>query len=80
VAAAETLVDTDASSTVTLAYDAARFAALALLAQQGLRATTKGGHLAVDDAVRAQTRSPAAERSSTPRRNCCRTSGCSDPA
>lgn len=54
VAAAATLIDTDASSAITLAYDAARFAALAVLAQQGLRATTKGGHLAVDEAVRAQ--------------------------
>jgi hypothetical protein len=52
--AAATLVDTDASSAITLAYDAARFAALAVLAQQGLRATTKGGHLAVDEALRAQ--------------------------
>jgi hypothetical protein len=54
LAAAATLVNTDASSAITLAYDAARFAALAILAQQGLRATTKGGHLAVDEAVRAQ--------------------------
>jgi hypothetical protein len=54
VTAAATLVDADASSAITLAYDAARFAALAVLAQQGLRATTKGGHLAVDGAVRAQ--------------------------
>ena len=49
-----TLVNTEPSSAITLAYDAARFAALAVLAQQGLRATTKGGHLAVDEAVRAQ--------------------------
>jgi hypothetical protein len=37
-----------------LAYDAARFACIALLAQQGLRATTSGGHYAVQQAVRAQ--------------------------
>jgi hypothetical protein len=48
------LVGSDPSSAITLAYDAARFAAMAVLAQQGLRATTKGGHIAVDDAVRAQ--------------------------
>lgn len=48
------LIDTDAGSAITLAYDAARFAAMAVLAQQGLRATTKGGHLAVDEAMRAQ--------------------------
>lgn len=34
-----------------MAYDAARFACLSLLAQQGLRPTTKGGHYAVQDAV-----------------------------
>jgi hypothetical protein len=54
VATAASLVDADPSSAITLAYDAARFAAMAVLAQQGLRATTKGGHLAVDEAVRAQ--------------------------
>lgn len=35
--------DTDPDSAFTLAYDAARFACTALLAQQGLRATTRGG-------------------------------------
>ncbi|GAA3235602.1 hypothetical protein ACFO1B_24870 [Dactylosporangium siamense] len=44
----------DADSSYTLAYDAARFACTALLAQQGLRPTTKGGHYAVEQAVRAQ--------------------------
>jgi hypothetical protein len=48
------LTTVDPSSAITLAYDAARFAAMAVLAQQGLRATTKGGHLAVDEAMRAQ--------------------------
>jgi hypothetical protein len=37
-----------------LSYDAARFACVALLAQQGLRVTTNGGHYAVERAVRAQ--------------------------
>jgi len=46
--------DTDPDSAFTLAYDAARFACTALLAQQGLRATTKGGHYAVEVAVRGQ--------------------------
>src|SRR5215469_6229957 len=46
--------DTDPDSAFTLAYDAARFACTALLAQQGLRATTRGGHYAVEVAVRAQ--------------------------
>jgi hypothetical protein len=46
--------DTDPDSAFTLAYDAARFACTALLAQQGLRATTQGGHYAVEVAVRRQ--------------------------
>lgn len=37
-----------------MAYDAARQAATALLAHQGLRPSTKGGHYAVEMAVRAQ--------------------------
>jgi len=44
----------DPDSSYTLAYDAARFACTALLAQQGLRPTTKGGHYAVERAMRAQ--------------------------
>jgi len=48
------LQDADADSSYTLAYDAARFACTALLAQQGLRPTSKGGHYAVEQAMRAQ--------------------------
>jgi hypothetical protein len=47
-------VGTDPDSAFTLAYDAARFACTALLAQQGLRVTTRGGHYAVEVAVRSQ--------------------------
>jgi HEPN domain-containing protein len=46
--------ETDPDSAFTLAYDAARFACTALLAQQGLRATTRGGHYAVEVAGRSQ--------------------------
>jgi hypothetical protein len=53
-ATAAGLVAADAYSGYILAYDAARFACIALLAQQGLRATTSGGHYAVERAVRAQ--------------------------
>ena len=53
-ATAEGLVQADAYSAYVLAYDAARFACVALLAQQGMRATTNGGHYAVERAVRAQ--------------------------
>ena len=37
-----------------LAYDAARKSAAALLAHQGLRPTTRGGHIAAVEAMRAQ--------------------------
>jgi hypothetical protein len=53
-ATAAGLTGADAYSAYVLAYDATRFACVALLAQQGLRATTSGGHYAVERAVRAQ--------------------------
>ena len=54
VTTAAGLIHTDAYSAYVLAYDAARFACNALLAQQGMRATTGGGHYAVERTVRAQ--------------------------
>lgn len=51
---ARTAAERDPDSAFVLAYDAARSAATALLAQQGLRPTTKGGHYVVERAVRAQ--------------------------
>jgi hypothetical protein len=54
IAAAATIAETDPASGCTLAYDGARFACMALLAHQGLRPTTRGGHLAVEETVRAQ--------------------------
>lgn len=51
---ARTAVQTDPDSAFVLAYDAARQALTALLAHQGLRPTTKGGHYAVEQTVRAQ--------------------------
>jgi hypothetical protein len=44
----------DPYSSYVLAYDATRVACTALLAQQGLRPTTRGGHYAVEQAVRSQ--------------------------
>jgi hypothetical protein len=52
--AAASLTGDEPASACTLAYDAARFACVALLAHQGLRPTTRGGHVAVEEAVRAQ--------------------------
>lgn len=51
---ARTAIERDPDSAFVLAYDAARQALTALLAQQGLRPTTKGGHYAVEQAARAQ--------------------------
>ena len=58
-ATAATLVQTDAYSAYILAYDAARFACTALLAQQGLRPTTSEAQQAVTDTTSLIT---AAER------------------
>lgn len=44
----------DLSGAYQLAYDAFRKSAASLLAVQGLRATSRGGHIAVQDAVTAQ--------------------------
>lgn len=44
----------DPAGALQLAYDAARKASLALLVVQGLRGTSRGGHVAVLNAVRAQ--------------------------
>jgi hypothetical protein len=54
LASAHALSRDDPDSSFTLAYDAARFACTALLAQQGLRPTSQGGHYAVEQAMRAQ--------------------------
>ena len=48
------IADEDPDSAYVLAYDAARYAGTAILAQQGLRPTTAGGHYAVEVALRAQ--------------------------
>jgi HEPN domain-containing protein len=51
---ARSAIERDPDSAFVLAYDAARQALTGLLAHQGLRPTTKGGHYAVDQAARAQ--------------------------
>ena len=51
---ARSAADRDPDSAFVLAYDAVRQAATALLAHQGLRPTTKGGHYAVEQAIKAQ--------------------------
>jgi hypothetical protein len=54
IAAARVIEQESPDSAFVLAYDAARQACTALLAQQGLRPTTSGGHYAVEESVRAQ--------------------------
>lgn len=58
VDSAKRLVSTDPEGAYTLAYDAARRALAAVLQNQGLRATSRGGHTAVYEAVRAQLDPP----------------------
>lgn len=55
------LCEVDPESAYVLAYDGARFACAALLAHQGLRATSTGGHYAIDVAVREQFGGPFEE-------------------
>lgn len=47
-------LESDPDSAFVLAYDATRQALTALLAQQGLRPTSVGGHFAVEQSARAQ--------------------------
>jgi len=54
VASAERIVDDDPNGAYQLAYDALRKVGAALLAAQGLRATSTGGHVALQDAIRDQ--------------------------
>lgn len=51
---AQGIIEDDPESAYILVYDAVRHACTGLLAQQGLRPTTAGGHYAVEEAVRAQ--------------------------
>jgi hypothetical protein len=50
--------ESDTEGAEALVYDAARKALAAVLAAQGLRATSRGGHLALYEAVRAQVDPP----------------------
>lgn len=54
VASAERLCDDDPELAYAAVHDAVRKAMAAMLQAQGLRPTTKGGHLAVQHAIRAQ--------------------------
>jgi hypothetical protein len=58
VASALQVCDADPPGGYALAYDGARKALTAILENEGLRPTTRGGHLAVAEAVRAQLDPP----------------------
>jgi hypothetical protein len=56
--AAQAVVTIDSVGAYQLLYDGARKALAAILENQGLRATSRGGHIAVLDAVTAQLDPP----------------------
>lgn len=58
VTSARRIVDDDPAGAFQLLYDAARKALAAILENQGLRATSRGGHIAVLEAVTAQLDPP----------------------
>ena len=58
LASAKLLIDVDPVGAYSLAYDAARKALAAVLMNQGLRATSRGGHVAVYETVKAQLDPP----------------------
>ncbi|MFI6324555.1 hypothetical protein ACIBG8_44005 [Nonomuraea sp. NPDC050556] len=58
LALARTGASTDPTGAYQLLYDASRKALASILENQGLRATSRGGHLAVLDAVTAQLDPP----------------------
>lgn len=58
LAAARAIVSIDAVGAYQLLYDAARKALGAVLENQGLRSTSRGGHIAVREAVSAQLDPP----------------------
>lgn len=58
VGSAQAIAGSDAAGAYQLLYDAARKALAAVLENQGLRSTSRGGHIAVLDAVSAQLDPP----------------------
>jgi HEPN domain len=57
-ASAERIAEADPAGAFQLLYDAARKALVAILENQGLRPTSRGGHIAVLEAVSAQLDPP----------------------
>lgn len=61
LSSAQKICADDPAGGYAMTYDAARKALTAVLENQGLRPTTRGGHLAVYQAVRAQLSPPLGE-------------------
>jgi hypothetical protein len=55
---AHTVANADPTGAYSLLYDAARKSLAAVLQAQGLRATSKGGHFAIQEAINAQFTQP----------------------
>lgn len=62
LSAAKYTLEIDPTGSFQLAYDGARKSLSAVLENQGLRATTKGGHRAIEDALRSQLVPPMAKQ------------------
>jgi hypothetical protein len=58
LASAQSVATADPTGAYSLLYDAARKSLAAVLQAQGLRATRKGGHYAIQEAVNAQFTKP----------------------
>ncbi len=58
VSSARAIAESDPAGAYQLLYDAARKALAAVLENQGLRATSRGGHIAVREAISAQLDPP----------------------
>lgn len=58
LASARTVVESDPEGAYAMGYDASRKALAAILENEGLRATSRGGHIAIYRAVQAQLDPP----------------------
>ena len=63
IASAKLIIDSDPVASFQIAYSALRKTCAALLAYQGLRATSDGGHVIVFEAVRTQFNGPHGRQS-----------------
>jgi hypothetical protein len=55
------MTESDPTGSFQLTYDASRKALVAMLINQGLRPTSRGGHMVIEEALRAQLSPPRNE-------------------